>query len=102
MDSDIETVNLVTAYVNEVRTSKDKHIYYKMPVGHKPVKLQVDCKATANLNPKSNIENSHIKPSKITLIMWNTEKMRALGTAKLEVINSKSPTKYLIKFVNVK
>ena len=100
-DSDIESVCPVTAYVNEVKANKDKPIYCKMLVGNKPVELQIDCGATVNIIPKSKIGESHIEPSNITLEMWNTKRMKALGTTKLEITNPKNSTKYLVKFVVV-
>ena len=69
--------------------------------GNKPVKLHIDCGATVNIIPKSKISESHIEPLNFTLEMRDTKRMKALGTAKLEVTNPKNSFKYLVKFVVV-
>ena len=100
-DSDIASIDSLSAYVNGVKTSKNKPIYCEMNVNDTPIKLQVDCGATVNIMPQSKIGNTSINRDNVTLEMWNKKQMNTLGTCKLPVENPKTTTKYLVKFVVV-
>ena len=100
-DSDVASVKTLNVVVNGVRSQQDKPIYCEMLVNSKPVSLQVDCGATVCIIPKSHTGDSPIKPSNVSLEMWNKVKMKALGTCKLLVENPKTVMKYMVKFVVV-
>ena len=100
-DSDVASVKTLNVVVNGVRSQQDKPIYCEMLVNSKPVSLHVDCGATVCIIPKSHTGDSPIKPSNVSLEMWNKVKMKALGTCKLLVENPKTLMKYMVKFVVV-
>ena len=94
----LKTVN---AFVNGVASKKDKPIYGEMHIRSNPVRRQVDCGdcgATISIIPKSHISVTQLKPSKISLGVWNKEKMNALGTCKLSLQNPKTSQKYMVNF----
>ena len=61
----------------------------------------MDCEATVCIIPKSHIGNICIRPSNVSLEMWNKAKVKALGNCKLLVENPKTLKKYMVKFVVV-
>ena len=100
-DSDVASVKTLNAFVNCVASKKVKPIYGEMHIRSNPVRRQVDCGdcgATVSIIPKSHISDTHLKPSKISLGVWNKEKMNALGTCKLSLQNPKTSQKYMVNF----
>ena len=129
-DSDLASVKTLNAFVNGVASKKDKPIYGEMHIRSNPVRRQVDCGdcgATVSIIPRSHISDTQLKPSKISLgvwniacenirfsetspaakseekrmfsqAMWNEEKMNALGTCKLSLQNPKTSQKYMVNF----
>ena len=91
----------LNAFVNGVASKKDKPIYGETHIRSNPVRRQVDCGdcgATVSIIPKSHISDTQLKPSKISLGVWNKEKMNALGTCKLSLQNPKTSQKYMVNF----
>ena len=100
-DSDVASVKTLNAFVNCVASKKDKPIYGEMHIRSNPVRRQVDCGdcgATVSIIPKSHISDTQLKPSEISLGVWNKEKMNALGTCKLSLQNPKTSQKYMVNF----
>ena len=129
-DSDVASVKTLNAFVNGVASKKDKPIYGETHIRSNPVRRQVDCGdcgATVSIIPRSHISDTQLKPSKISLgvwniacenirfsetspaakseekrmfsqAMWNEEKMNALGTCKLSLQNPKTSQKYMVNF----
>ena len=100
-NSDLASVKTLNAFVNGVASKKDKPIYGEMHIRSNPVRRQVDCGdcgATISIIPKSHISVTQLKPSKISLGVWNKEKMNALGTCKLSLQNPKTSQKYMVNF----
>ena len=100
-DSDVASVKTLNAFVNCVASKKVKPIYGEMHIRSNPVRRQVDCGdcgATVSIIPKSHISDTHLKPSKISLGVWNKERMNALGTCKLSLQNPKTSQKYTVNF----
>ena len=97
-DSDVASVKTLNTFVNGVASKKDKPIYSEMHIRSNPVRRQVDCGATVSIIPRSHISDTQLKPSKISLGVWNKEKMNALGTCKLSLQNPKTSQKYMVNF----
>ena len=100
-DSDVASVKTLNAFVNGVASKKDKPIYGEMHIRSNPVRRQVDCGdcgTTVSIIPKGHISDTQLKPSKISLRVWNKEKMNALGTCKLSLQNPKTSQKYMVNF----
>ena len=100
-DSDIESVYTVKQFINGVNCKESNAIMCEMCIESKIVKMQVDCGASVNILPRSKIGTKSITPGNITLEMWNKDKKKASGTAKLEVTNPSTQQRFLIKFVIV-
>ena len=61
-------------FINGVANYENQDaIMCEMYVESKRVKMQVDCGATVNIIPKSNIGDTLVSPANITLQMWNKE-----------------------------
>ena len=100
-DSDVASVKTLNAFVNCVASKKVKPIYGEIHIRSNPVRRQVDCGdrgATVSIIPRSHISDTQLKPSKISLGVWNKEKMNALGTCKLSLQNPKTSQKYTVNF----
>ena len=72
-----------------------------MLIDKKPVKYQLDCRASVNLLPIKYIRNREIVPCDRTLVMWNGTKMKPAGTCRINIRNSKTGKKYSVEFVIV-
>lgn len=64
----VHLINGVANYENQ------DAIMCEMYVESKRVKMQVDCGATVNIIPKSNIGDTLVSPANITLQMWNKDR----------------------------
>ena len=68
----------------------------------KEVKFQLDSGATANLIPKSYLnESTEIENSDHTLTMYNQSTMRSYGICMLRLKNPKTHKRYNVKFIIV-
>ena len=85
-DSDVTSVKTLSDVINGVLSKQHKPIYCEMLVNSKPVSLQVDCAATVCIIPKNHTGDSPIKPSNISLEMWN--KVKAAEKMNLITIDS--------------
>ena len=85
-DSDVTSVKTLSVVINGVLSKQHKPIYCEMLVNSKPVSLQVDCGATVCIIPKNHTGDSPIKPSNISLEMWN--KVKAAEKMNLITIDS--------------
>ena len=81
---------------------KEKAVFAEMLVQQKPVRFQVDCGASANILPYKHVGNVDLAPCSQSLVMWNSTKVKPMGTCALSVVNPRNNAKYKVRFLIVK
>jgi hypothetical protein len=66
--------------VMRIQATKEKAVFVKMLVNDVHVYFQVDCGASMNILPYKYVEKEKISPCDRTLVMWNSTKVKPLGT----------------------
>ncbi len=92
----------VISMVKTAPSIHEKAVYCEMLVEDTPVKLQIDCGATANMIPNSLVPSPiALKPTDKTLKMWNNTTITPLGECVLKVKNPATRKKYNVLFIVV-
>ena len=87
---------------NSLSGRAGKDIHAETIINEKTVKLRMYCGSTMNLILKSVIKDAEIKPTIISLIMWNKSELKPLAICKLKFENPKTGEKCWIIFYVVK
>ena len=102
-DEELSTVEVSTEEkVYSIESQYNSKIFATLLVQKKPVKFQVDCGATCNVISKKYLPpDTRIMESDIKLSMYDSTKMRTLGTTELKLVNPSNAKRYKGKFVVV-
>jgi hypothetical protein len=90
--------------VSGISRDNAKAVYCQMMVDEKPLKFQIDCGATVNVLPLKNVPEKflqNLKPSTVTLRMWNDTLVNSHGSCIIPVKNPKTGKKYRVVFIVV-
>ena len=100
-DTSTGTISAVTSqYHVVISVQPDNHlIYCEMEVNKEPVKLTVDCGATACILTERYLGDTFIHPRIVNLQMWNKTSVWTLGICKVKVKNSATLQNYKVDFV---
>ena len=81
---------------------REKAVFAKMLVNDVQVDFQVDCGASANILTCKYVKKAKISTCDRTLVMWNSGKVKPMGTCVVPVVNIRNQNKYDVKFLIVK
>ncbi|CAB4002703.1 Hypothetical predicted protein, partial [Paramuricea clavata] len=100
LSSETEFISTVSR-INSLGGKSSAAIYANMLIDNQPVRFQVDCGASVNTISKRLVQGKKIDNGPVSLRMWNSSKVEAIGTCRLKVINPSNNRKYSIEFVVV-
>jgi hypothetical protein len=100
LSSKTEFISAVSR-INSLGGKSSAAIYANMLIDNQPVKFQVDCGASFNTISKRLVHGKKINNGPVSLRMWNSSKVQAVGTYCLKDTNPISDWKYSIEFVVV-
>ena len=95
----ISTVSRINSLVRNL--SSFAAIYAVMLIDNQPVKFQVDRDASVHTISERLAQEKKISRGPVSLRMWNSSKVQAVGTCRLRVTNPSNNTKYSTEFVVV-